>query len=186
MSRTIYEVSLLELLPSNLRDNPDIIAASQAVDPEFQTLAQMINKVLIYPNIDNLDSKMVDYLALETNADFYDQFLPIENRKALVRDAYIHKYYKGTAYAVKQIIEDAFIPAVIQEWFQYNGQPYHFRIYTGSSLPSDQMSDITTAINAVKNVRSHLDSITAIRAINNNIYYGIANRQFKYTRLSQK
>jgi len=46
MSKTIYDVTLLELLPENLRSDPDIIAASKALDEEYRQLAQSIKNAL--------------------------------------------------------------------------------------------------------------------------------------------
>jgi P2-related tail formation protein len=108
MNKTIYDISLLDLLPPNLRDNPDIIAASQILDNQYHEIANKINS-LVFVDTDNIqDEALLDMLAIERNVDSYDQSLPIENKRNLVKNAYLYKYRKGTAFVVAQLVTDAF------------------------------------------------------------------------------
>jgi P2-related tail formation protein len=108
MSKTIDQVSLLELLPPNLRGDPDIVAASQASDRDFQDLCGKIRLVYTIADIDHASSEVVDALAVEMNCDFYDQSLPLATRRRLVKNAYLYKYFMGTSYAVRKIVEDIY------------------------------------------------------------------------------
>jgi phage tail P2-like protein len=160
MPKSIYDVTLLELLPENLRNDPDIIAASKAVDQEFQVLANSIKKCLTIADIDNASTEVVDYLATEMNTEFYDQSFDISNKKSLVKNAYVYHYTKGTASAIKKLLHDAIGQGEVQEWFQYGGQPYYFKIVTDITDPAT-IQQLITAINSVKNERSHLDGFFA-------------------------
>ena len=128
MSKSIDEVTLLELLPENLRSDLDIIAASQAIDQEFSLLVQSINNCFTFVDIDNANSEVVNLLAAEMHVDFYDESLPLESRRAIVKNAYIYHFTKGTPFAVKQLIIDIFGQGELIEWFDYEGNPYHFRV----------------------------------------------------------
>jgi phage tail P2-like protein len=175
MSKTLDEVTLLELLPPNLRGDPDIIAASTAVDSTFKDLVSAISKVFTIADIDNASSEVVDALAIEMRCDFYDQSLPLENRRKLVKNAYLYKFLKGTPFVVQGVVSDAFSNAMVREWFQYNGEPYHFRIVTDDDL-QDKASSVIEAINSVKNVRSYLDGISTINKTQFTEYVGFAVR----------
>lgn len=189
----IDEVYLLQLLPENLRNDPDIIAASIGVDKEFWSLVKSINNCLTIAYLtiadieipklkDEIEKKLVgnliDNLAGEMNVDFYDQNLPLENRLALVKNGYLYKYRKGTADAVKKIVTDAFANTKVKEWFDYGGEPYHFKISTETNLPSEsKISDVVQAVNSVKNARSTLECIEALKSGNLNTYYGFGVEQ---------
>lgn len=178
MNKTIKDVTLLELLPENLRSDPDIIAASQGVDAEFRALTDSIQNCLTIADVDNAGSEVVDNLAGEMNVDFYDQAFPLDKRKELVKNGYLYKYSKGTAYAVKQIVTDAFDHTEVQEWFQYDGEPYYFKISTETALPSEnKISDVVQAVNSVKNARSTLECIEALKSSSLNTYYGFGIEQ---------
>jgi phage tail P2-like protein len=178
---TIYGVTLLELLPENLRNDPDIIAASLAVDREFLALAHWIKNCRTIADIDNASSEVIDNLAGEINVDFYDQALPLEKRRELVKNGYLYKYRKGTAYAVKQIVSDAFDQTGVQEWFDYGGEPYHFKISTETNLPDEnKISEVVRAVNSVKNARSALECVEALKSSNLNTYYGFGVQQTCY------
>jgi phage tail P2-like protein len=180
MSKKLNEVTLLELLPPNLRGDPDIIAASAAVDKSFCAMLSMIKNVYTIADIDHASSDVVDALAVEMRCDFYDQTLPLESRRKLVKNAYLYKYLKGTPFAVQGIVSDAFSNAEVREWFEYNGQPYHFRIITEDNL-DDKAASVIEAVNSVKNVRSYFDGISTLLTESFTQYCGIAMRIAKYT-----
>jgi len=174
MSKTVNDVTLLELLPENLRSDPDIIAASQAVDTEFQALASSIKNCLTIADVDNACSDVVDNLAGEIQVDFYDQTLSLAVRRALVKNGYIYKYQKGTAYAVKQIVEDIFDNAAVKEWFDYGGDPYYFKVVKigGEMIEPEVYTKLKEAIYAVKNARSHLEGVSLSRSLSGTMYLG--------------
>ncbi|MBP2655018.1 MAG: putative phage tail protein [Firmicutes bacterium] len=175
MSKTVYDVTLLELLPENLRSDPDIIAASQAVDTEYRALVSSIKNCLTIADVDNACSDVVDNLAGEIQVDFYDQTLSLDVRRALVKNGYIYKYQKGTAYAVKQIVEDAGLNASLKEWFEYDGEPYYFKVTTETVVSSTTvLAELAEMINSVKNIRSWLEGIIINRTWTGNMYFGTA------------
>lgn len=189
----IGEVYLLELLPENLRNDPDIIAASLGVDKEFWSLVESINNYVTiscfaFTDIDKLSpevkaklSEYIDYLAREMKVDFYDEYLDLEKRLALVKNGYLYKYRKGTAYAVKQIVTDAFDQTTLKEWFEYNGNPFRFKLITEANLHSEsKITDLVNTINSVKNARSTLETIEVIKRTNLKGYYGFGIQQTFY------
>lgn len=178
MNKTFLDVTLLELLPENLRHNPDIIAAGQGVDIEFESLAEAVKNCLTIADIDGATSEVVDHLAGGIHVDFYDQTLPLKKRKELVKNGYLYKYRKGTADAVKKIVSDAFDQTGVKEWFQYDGEPYHFKISTETNLPSkSKIDEVVRAVNSVKNARSTLECVEALKSGSLNTYYGFGVEQ---------
>ncbi len=185
MRKTIKNVSLIELVPPNLQNDSDVIAIGRATDKQWQTFAGKLSEVLTYAGIEGAASEVLNMLAVEMNVDFYDETLALDKRRALVKNAYITK--KGTANAVKQVVTAAFDKANVQEWFDYNGEPFHFRVITEAAMPSEEtINKIFNAIAAVKNVRSKLDYLGALKGVVLTDYWGFVMHQFQYHKIIQQ
>jgi phage tail P2-like protein len=185
---TMQETTLLELIPENLRHDPDAIAACKALEPEYQELVTNIGKIAAIVDIDKAFSELLDYLAIERNVEFYDQSLPIEVKRSLVKNARIYKMYKGTPYAVEQLLHDVFKGKVeIDEWFNYGDDPFYFRLITHAFIPDTELlSSVYRAINAVKNIRSKLREVFLIyQEANIPTYIGIATHRMTRYVVSQ-
>ena len=49
----LTDLKLIDLCPSSLKNNPDIIAICQALQPEFDEVDSEIDNVLFIPNLEN-------------------------------------------------------------------------------------------------------------------------------------
>lgn len=160
MSKTVFNTTLLELLPENLRGDLDIIAASQAVDKEYLQMAQVIKNCLTYADIDNTREDVLDLMAVESNVDFYDQTMPVDYRRQAVKTADIIHQINGTKAALLRIFELLSMRGVIEEWFEYGGDPYTFKItileINDRGLTAETNAMLDKLIDIHKNVRSWL------------------------------
>ncbi|MBP1924584.1 phage tail P2-like protein [Sedimentibacter acidaminivorans] len=173
MSRTIHDVNLLELLPENLRQDPDIIAASKAVDLGFLALANEADNVIIIPRVDDVSDELLDHLAYYFHVDFYDLALDTETKRSLVKDSVYMHQIKGTPLAVKTLITTLFGEGEVSEWFDYEDTPYRFRIITSNeSVTTDRAAEFIRALDTVKNVRSTLDRVILLQSEKMNLYWG--------------
>lgn len=173
MSKTIYNVSLLDILPDNLKSDPDMIAAAKTVDVGFSDLANSIEDTLILPRIDYLESDVLDHLAYFFHVDFYDRSLDLKTKRKMIKDSiYLHQI-KGTPKAVEQLVTTLYDEAKVEEWFEYNGNPYFFRIKLNRTLTSENdLVSLVAAINSMKNKRSWLENITTIRQMKSSLSFG--------------
>jgi len=88
-----------------------------------------------------------------------------------------HKYLKkGTTSSVQEKVTAILPSGQVQEWFDYDGKPYCFRLIEseGQILEADVYLKINKAIQQTKNARSWFDGIALYRTINSNIFLGIA------------
>lgn len=162
--RNLDDVTLLDLLPSTMRNDPDAIAAAQAISPEYWRLRKLAPKVVVTANIDGLAEKWLDLLANDMHVDFYDHLLPIEKKRELVSQSIQMHRRKGTPWAVDELIRIVFGGGNVEEWFEYGGQPYHFKIYVPNPLTTaDDAKRFLAALDSVKNLRSALDEIWTLR-----------------------
>ena len=56
------------------------------------------------------------------------------------------------------------------EWFDYEGEPFHFKVSTTEILSGEKNETFTKLIKSMKNARSHLDLITTERTTESTIY----------------
>jgi phage tail P2-like protein len=162
MSKLI-ESSIYDLLPPNLQD-AESKALSAAFNAEFRPLVQYIQqKTQIYSNVSQLDESVCDMLALIFDIHAYEQTFDIETKRDLVQGAIIASLYKGTALAVQRVISAVHGGAKLDEWFDYGGDPFMFKIIVDTNRKGISINDydkLMDNIDAYKSARSVLEGIT--------------------------
>jgi phage tail P2-like protein len=182
----LQTIKLIDLIPANIRNDPQVAAAAEALDQQLQTVTHAIPGVAIMYNIDNLPDPWVDELAWQWRAPFYDQALPLEQKRELVKKALAWHKRKGTPSAVEELIATVFGSGTVQEWFEYGGEPGYFKVQTSDpSATTDKAKEFLAAVNSVKNTRSWLESIEITTEATMNMYVGIAIHMGDYMKIEQ-
>lgn len=182
----ISTLSVLDLLPDNMRNDPTIAPIALSIDAELQKLTSDIEKLTYVNRLDSLSSSEVDELAWQYHVDYYDASLPIQRRRELVKNSLSIHQRKGTKEAVEELITTIFGDGEVEEWFEYGGDPGRFRVITSNqSLANELAQQFVDALNTVKNVRSHMDPIQMASPENLNLYYGGAVRTGDFTTVRQ-
>ena len=184
---SIYEASVLDLLPPNLKQDPDMIAAAKSLDADFLMVVNEAKQCILLPRIDSLSEDILDMLAWQMHVDFYDATLNTEVKRSLIKNAYrIHKF-KGTPAAVEELISTVFDSGEVVEWFDYGGDPYKFRVITANeSVTVDKAEQFVRALNSVKNMRSWLDKVVISTSDNLNLYFAGVVHQADWISLEVK
>ncbi|RII32859.1 phage tail protein I [Clostridium chromiireducens] len=156
----VKNIDLLSLQTAQMQQDPTTKAICAALNSKFQELGEEVKTCLIYSRIDYLSEDILDELAYQMHADWYDMSANIDIKKNLIKNALKVHRYRGTPYAVEQVVQDYFGDGTIEEWFEYGGNPYMFRVVTtNTSVTSELANQFTMAVNSVKNMRSHLEQI---------------------------
>lgn len=165
--KTVNTVSVTDLLPSSLARSQTVRDVAKACGASLHDVVDRMSGLLIYSRIDELDESVVDDLAWQFHVDFYDTGLNLTQKRALVKSAIKDHKYKGTPWAVKSVIKAIRGDVVLQDWYQYGGEAYHFRVngFAGPMVSADELTRLVAAISSVKNVRSWLDGITFGRTV---------------------
>ena len=167
------EYLIAENLPESI-NRTNLNETAQTVDREMHLASDNVILALIYARIDELAENVVDNLAVQLHVDFYDYTLPVAKKRALVKQSIAWHQIKGTKAAVEQVIQTVFNQGHVQEWFEYGGDPYHFRVdvIESDDIDAATIGQVVKAINSTKNVRSWLDGIGFYRRINQKRYRG--------------
>lgn len=163
-SRKPTRENLLETLPVFLRTDESV---AKLADAMAQTLAQRleeIDRLRIYPDISRLDEKLLDILAYDFKVDWWDYNYGLEEKRALFKSSFSVHRHLGTRSAVIKALASIYSGASVEEWFEYGGNPYGFKVLLQDKdmpvmIPA---KEIRKAVDFYKSLRSHLDKIILI------------------------
>ena len=159
-------------LPQSL-DKENVQEVAKVVDDTLLSFDKTIAEVLIYPAIDMLGSELINTLAIQMHCDFYDDTLPLAVRRNLVKNSIAWHRIKGTPAAVEQMIQTVYQTGVVEEWFDYGGEPFFFKVNLGDSqITTQKIKNLIKMINASKNVRSWLEVLRFSKSIDIIRYFG--------------
>lgn len=167
-----YDGQITDLLGPNYSADPEVQALSYAIREGTRLLYQYTQLIYIYSNIDALPEKALDLLALELRTQYYDDELPIESKRSLVKGTLIWYTKAGTPEAVEELIAAVFGEGSVKEWFEYGGDPYYFKVITNATMTPDMMDTFSELIRRVKNTRSHIEAIEIHREVDFPQYAG--------------
>ena len=172
MVKNIYDLSLRDIIPSSIAGDPQVQASIDALDPELQSVSFDTRETLIYSRIDELPEEVIDTLAWQFHVDFYEPGIPLSAKRDLVKTSILVHMRKGTKWAVQELCDIVFGKTTVQPWFEYGGEPYHFRVSTEANLLTDEdWRRFFHALEVTKSARDWLDSIELHRKANLTINY---------------
>lgn len=169
-------LDLALLLPSSIADDEEVQALAKVVTQKLLDINDGINTLLLWKDLSGYDDTTLLHLAWELHTDLYNEELSKEVREQLIRSSILWHMKKGTLYSVESALRMVFKTGDIEEWFEYGGNPYHFKV-TGLTEEVPDESKIMQLINLIqlsKNLRSWCDSIEFERQINRAVFIGTA------------
>lgn len=176
----LWDSEPIKLMPQAFRRNAQLQAMSHAFQETARMLLKKIDPVTVYAGVDILPEQIVDLLAVEFRAQYYNTALPVEEKRKAVKKALLWHCRAGTVSAVRELTDLVWRSdsAQVQEWFDYGAAPYLFRILLGTDMriDEDKINEFLAALWKVKNTRSHLEAIAFRREINHTLYIGAAMR----------
>lgn len=170
---------LLDILPSQMKSDLDMQCLSHALKIAIQNLLSYESGTMTAIFIDQIPEKIVDVLAVDLRTQYYDQSLPLETKRNLVKNTLTWYMTAGTPAAVKELVASVFGKGDVVEWFEYGASPFYFKIQTDAILTNEIMEYFSEMIDRIKNVRSHLDFVEIDRTIPQTLYAG-AGATFVY------
>jgi phage tail P2-like protein len=159
MNNSIYTADLLRTLPPNLQKDERMKALASVIADELHNTLGLVKENIIYPRINELSEEVLDVLSYDLHVDWYDYNYPVTVKRAVVKDSVKVHMRLGTKYAVVTALGNLHPESEVEEWFEYDGQPFYFRIIldvTNSQVPASY-SEIIKAVNFYKSLRSKLE-----------------------------
>lgn len=157
----LSDIEFIKLLPQFMRNDDAVRGLAAGIDQIVPKLAGSISLLPTWNSIDYLSSDQLDELAWELNIPWYDTTATLDIKRDVIRNS--DKVYKhiGTKWAVENIIKTYFGDGYIMEWFEYEGEPGHFQVYSSNpSLNNERLTEFLDLLNKTKRASAKLDGIT--------------------------
>ena len=165
-SHGLTRENLVATLPPALQKDPSAVALAEAMADLLAQRPEEIEQLRIYPVIDRLDERLLDILAYDFKVDWWDADYSLEEKRRTLKDSWrVHKLL-GTKAAVEMAISAIYPQTTVQEWFEYGGRPYHFKLQldlTGTFWTEERPRRILERVNFYKSLRSHVDGLEYTR-----------------------
>lgn len=155
-------LELFASFPLALRADRRLAAAGLVLAEAMAIRWRETEEGSFYAHIDRLDEPMLDALAFDFKVDWWDETYTLDEKRRTLKDSWRVHRMLGTKAAVETAIRAIYPETEAREWFEYGGEPFHFRLYIDLS---DVMGDETRPwhvmdrVNFYKSLRSHLDDI---------------------------
>lgn len=110
-------------------------------------------------NVDKMPEWRLDEVAREENVFWYDFNALISVKREIIKNAGATYALLGTKTGAENAAKDYCGDARIEEWFEYGGEPAHFRIYTRNSDACETVNEMIASVNSVKRLSSVLEAV---------------------------
>lgn len=100
----LQEAELTSVLPAYIKENTDVQAISYAFQMGMRKFSQYVASSALYGNIDTLPEFLLDLLSIETRCQYYEESLPIEIKREMIRNSLAWYFKSGTVSAVEELI----------------------------------------------------------------------------------
>lgn len=152
-------VHIEHLFPDFLLNDKNGYAMAKAIEAGLKYFCGTIAKAYRdFADVESMPEKRLDELAWEYNC-LYDYSADVESKRRWIREALPMYRILGTPAAIIQYMQGYFDEVKVEEWWEYGGEPYHFRVLLNGDVNTSKMQWVKKAIDRAKNVRSELDNI---------------------------
>lgn len=153
-----------DIMPDNLASQAETKAFAYAVGRQIEKLCAYSDAARTYAAIATMPEWLLDYMAVELRTPSYDENYSLKTKRALIQGSLLFYTQMGTPAAVNRIIETIFETGYIEEWYEYDGEPHHFRAYVGDGgeVGPGELEEFRRVLSSVKRLSSWLDDIITI------------------------
>lgn len=158
----MFQVDISKLTPKFILDDKNGYAVAKALEAGLQMMNGIIRQGLsCLSDYDTMPEWRLDELAWEMNC-LYDYSESIETKRKWIKNAVPWYRLLGTPGAVLRHASGYLDNVVLEENWEYGGEPYHFRLrmeIPDGGITGEQQNNAFKGIGYCKNVRSVLDPI---------------------------
>ena len=145
----MQKTSLIPLFEKSELHGIDLTAEKiiNNLNEEIQAFRTLANPLLC-------DEKYLPLLAYAYKVDFWDDRISVDKKRLLIKDSILLHQKKGTLWAIERVLEILEVKADINEWFDYGGDPYYFKIKLSIEQEFPHLNQLQKIVDVYKNVRS--------------------------------
>lgn len=162
MTELVYtpedEEALLTLVPRFLtRDRNTNALAIAIFHMVFMFLLAVRQAVVELTDVEQMSEEALDERAWSLGMMWYDYEAGIDKKRMWIRETEQMRRSVGTVSAIARLMNGVYANCKVEEWTQYDGEPYHFRVTVFGKADPKTEAWARSAIESAKNLRSILD-----------------------------
>lgn len=129
----LKDVDLYKMLPSFMKEDKFDKLLAEGMSNFFSKLAVDMDRAVIIGYIDELNEAELDQLAIDWNVFWYLKSASLEQKRQLIKDTPLVFSKLGTVWAVERVMNNYLPESELKEWFEYSGEPHHFKFVTNNT-----------------------------------------------------
>jgi P2-related tail formation protein len=166
-------------LPPNMQ-TVDNECMCYAIDRQIKRLASIARELTVWGDLDGVNPRYYDQAALTVRAPYYKSEYDDGKKLGLIKSAVLSRRYAGSVRAVEELIGNAFKYAVFVPWYEYGGEPYHFKVVIKDEPDGSSKALFEEMVRKVKAARSIIDGVELdADGFSMNVYVGLAMNQVR-------
>lgn len=166
------------LVPRFMEDDQTVIGMCAAFDYLTKRVIEKMKLVNLFENLEILEEETLDYIAKKEEIEWYDTSYSKEQKINIIRNAERNCMFVGTASSVERVVKDMMGEGIVEEWFDYDGKPYHFKIKTDAAIGDDVNNLVAKLVKRVKRTRTILDTVEIEKVIKADVSIGAGIYQY--------
>lgn len=175
----LSNLEFIKLLPQFMRDDTAVQGLAAGIDSIVPGLVESVKRLSTWDHIDQLSESELDELAWELNILWYEKSASIETKRDVIRNSDLVYQHLGTKWAVENVIKSYFGDGYIKEWFEYDGEPGHFTVYSRNpSLNDERFTEFLMLLDKVKRASAKLDEVVITLSGQMNLSAGVCYREY--------
>lgn len=171
--------TVLREMPNNLLKDKKVENLALSLQSTLNQMLEWAEKINYTMDLEQLDEAVLDHLLWEKHITWSEGLALINNRQQkinFIKNATKLHRLKGTPAAIELVCELLNVKTKLSEWFEYDGEPYHFKVevmeVTNHGLSEETMIMLENLVMQYKNVRSHLEALNIYLTVLNKSYIG--------------
>ena len=177
----LIDIETLKILPAFMRADPANQGLSAGVDEVIKLLMSFEAHLSTWTAIDDMDHEELDELAWELNIPWYDPEATEVVKREIIKKSDLIQQKLGTKWAVEDVFITYFGDAVLEEWWEYNGEPGHFRIKTTNpTVTNENLNKCLAIVSKVKRLSAYLDGIYVELTGSCDLFMGVAYHEVSF------
>ena len=133
--RNFDSTSLLSIFPPALKKSPDYFVLAQCIAIQLSKAFHAAAKAEVLCRVDELPENVLNALAYDLDVFWWRPDATLAEKRVGIKQALMSHRRLGTTQAVQDAINAYFGGGSVEEWFEYNDDPFYFRIYGANVAP---------------------------------------------------
>ena len=170
--------NMVRMLPEPMKRDDGTAAMARVAAEELERRGIESGLPRLWGRFDDMAGDLLDILAEDLGLTWYDSDAPAAVKRELLKNSGQVFRRLGTKWAVENVIGTYFGEGFVREWFEYDGEPGHFRVYSPNpSVNQERLEEFLSLLERVKRTSAKLDGIFISLTGQTPIYAVVAVRE---------